>query len=485
MDSSSISDIVMQLPVEFIRYTHALMGDQRYEQLAAGLASTPPTSIRLHPLKADGFVVAPTWTPEEVAWCHGGHYLNGRPHFTFDPLFHAGAYYVQDASSMFIDQVIRQHVHDPSIMLDLCAAPGGKSTAALSALPAGSLLFANEPIGLRAQVLAENIVKYGHPDVVVTNNYPADYEHTKLSFDIILADVPCSGEGMFRKDEQAIAEWSVQNVEKCSRLQREIVKSAWSCLREGGLLIYSTCTLNTKENEENILWAIEQLGATPVEVEVSPTWGITGALGQSPTLPVYRFIPGFTRGEGLFMAVLQKGPTTKSLFAEGDKKKDKDKRNRGKRQEKKSDDDVARWLKSPDDYFIAEVGNRLIAIPRRWQGIYEKAQQLRLLHAGVNMGQIKGRDLIPSHALALSTQLSDTAFPKVELDYDSAIDFLCKSTITLPNGAPKGYNLLTYLGLPIGFVKNLGNRSNNLLPSEWKIRSTHRPQDMNEILTRL
>ena len=198
----------MQLPEEFTHYTHDLMGDRLYAQWTAGMSSPPPTSIRLHPLKARGKAIIPLYQPENVAWCAGGYYLSERPNFTFDPLLHAGAYYVQDASSMFVDQVLCQYVSQPVTMLDLCAAPGGKTTAALSALPSGSLLFANEPIPLRTQILIENLQKYGHPDVIVTQNYPADYARSGLSFDVILTDVPCSGEGMFRKDPGAISEWS-------------------------------------------------------------------------------------------------------------------------------------------------------------------------------------------------------------------------------------------------------------------------------------
>ena len=175
-----------------------------------------------------------------------------RPAFTFDPLFHAGCYYVQEASSMFLDRVIRQYVTSPSVMLDLCAAPGGKSTLARAALPEGSLLVANEVMRNRSQVLAENLVKWGHPDVVVTNNDPADFAGLGPVFDVILTDVPCSGEGMFRKDETAVAEWSTDNVDLCWKRQRRIVADIWPCLKEGGILIYSTCTYNREENEDNV-----------------------------------------------------------------------------------------------------------------------------------------------------------------------------------------------------------------------------------------
>ena len=207
---------------------------------------------------------------------------------------------------MFVTHVLRQFIQEPVAMLDLCAAPGGKSTAARSVLPEGSVLVSNEPIPTRAQILLENITKWGLPDCVVTNNYPRDYRKAKLMFDVILCDVPCSGEGMFRKDPATIGEWSLQNVEKCWRLQREIVADAWACLNPGGILIYSTCTFNTKENEENVRWIIDTYEAEILEIPTQPEWHITGSLLEGFDAPVYRFIPGITQSEGLFMAVFRK-----------------------------------------------------------------------------------------------------------------------------------------------------------------------------------
>ena len=207
---------------------------------------------------------------------------------------------------MFVSHILRQFVKEPVTMLDLCAAPGGKSTAARMVLPEGSLLVSNEPIATRAQILLENITKWGWKDCIVTNNYPRDYRKAKTCFDVILCDVPCSGEGMFRKDPCAISEWSLQNVEKCWRLQREIVADAWECLVPGGLLIYSTCTYNIKENEENVRWILEEYDAEMLEVPTDPSWGITGSLLEGFSAPVYRFIPGFTKSEGLFICALRK-----------------------------------------------------------------------------------------------------------------------------------------------------------------------------------
>ena len=284
-----------------------MMGEERFSRFMAAFDEDAPVSIRLNPLKAslaDG---------ENVPWCPEGIYLEGRPQFTFDPLLHAGCYYVQEAASMFITHVLRSLItfHCSLLtshfsLLDLCAAPGGKSTALRSVLPEDCVLVSNEPIPTRAQILLENITKWGARNCIVTNNYPRDFKKAKARFDLILCDVPCSGEGMFRKDPATISEWSLQNVEKCWRLQREIVADAWECLNPGGMLIYSTCTYNIKENEENVRWIMETYDAEPIAIPTEPSWHITGSLLPGFEAPVYRFIPGLTRSDGLFMCVLRK-----------------------------------------------------------------------------------------------------------------------------------------------------------------------------------
>ena len=299
---------MIQLPEDFVRETRLVMGEDRLNSYLEAFNEEAPTSIRLNP-KHDVALRAEQ-TEQAVAWCREGFYLKGRPAFTFDPLFHAGCYYVQEAASMFVCHILRTlSGQEPLSVLDMCAAPGGKSTAVRSVLPEGSRLVSNEPIASRAQILLENITKWGWSDCVVTNNYPRDYRKAKALFDIILCDVPCSGEGMFRRDPATIGEWSLQNVEKCWRLQREIVADAWACLQPGGILIYSTCTFNTKENEENARWIIDTYDAEIVEIPTKPEWRITGSLLEGFEAPVYRFIPGITQSEGLFVAVLRKGGT--------------------------------------------------------------------------------------------------------------------------------------------------------------------------------
>ncbi len=405
------------LPKEFEEYTIALFGEETYRRFFMSFEERQPLSVRLNPFKPGKEFVG-----EPVPWCRNGVWLGERPDFTLDPQFHAGCYYVQEAASMFLDEVLRQHVTHPVTMLDLCAAPGGKSTLARAALPESSLLFCNEPDHKRANILMENIQKQGHPDVVVTNNYAKDYRKAKLKFDVILADVPCSGEGMFRKDANAIAEWSVKNVVNCHNLQRSIIEDIWPCLNDGGILIYSTCTFNTSENEENVRWIAETLGAEFLSVETKEDWRISGSLLEGFNKPVYRFIPGTTKTEGLFMAVLRK------------------------------DGDSCANRQKPD--------------------ISKLQKTLRILHDGKPHPTIKGKDTIPAHAEALMINLARDKYPMVELTIDQALNYLRRESITLPDNTPRGYVIVCYDGCPLGFAKNLGNRANNLYPQEWRIRKS-------------
>ena len=400
---------MMTLPEDFIRETRQLIGEARFNRFLGAFDKEAPVSIRVNPLSAAWQCQA----ADKVPWCPEGYYLSGRPQFTFDPLFHAGCYYVQEAASMFVTHVLRELSNltphstllTPRNVLDMCAAPGGKSTAMRTVLPEGSLLVSNEPIPTRAQILLENITKWGWSDCIVTNNYPRDFCKAKMPFDLILCDVPCSGEGMFRKDPATIGEWSLQNVEKCWRLQREIVADAWECLNPGGLLIYSTCTYNIKENEENMRWIMETYDAEPVAIPTDPSWNITGSLLPGFDAPVYRFIPGITRSEGLFMCVLHK---------------------RGK------------WK---------EERKKKIVLPQ---------------NPGLNV-------------ISSPPKLGET--PRVDLSYQDALNYLRGEALVLPPDTPRGIVTVTYRGVPLGPAKNIGSRANNLYPKPWRIKSTHLPSE--------
>lgn len=287
----------MTLPEDFVRMMHEQYGADTADSLCHALCDTEPeVSIRLNPRKGKTLSIE-NLDVEACPWCPDAYYLHERPAFTFDPLLHAGAYYVQEASSMYVSQLLRHHfpVSGPSVALDLCAAPGGKSTLLASLLPPGSILVSNEPMPKRAQVLAENMQKWtrtaeGEYPVrsVVTQNYPTDFVEFTDSFDLLLTDVPCSGEGMFRKDEVAVQDWSLQNVDLCWRRQREILQGIWHVLKPGGLLIYSTCTFNHFEDEDNVRWICENLGGMLLEER--------------------HFLPGRDRGEGFYCAAIQSVP---------------------------------------------------------------------------------------------------------------------------------------------------------------------------------
>lgn len=295
-----------QLPADFITQITQLLGADEASALCTALTgSEAPVSIRRNPLKP--VETLPEAEVGAVPWCDAGCYLAARPRFTYDPLLHAGCYYVQEAASMFVEQAYRRIVADfqPHRLLDLCAAPGGKSTLWRSLLPAEHLLVANEPIRQRAQILAENLAKWGHPDTVVTSAYPAEFAGLGSFFDVVAADVPCSGEGMFRKDENARTEWSLQAVADCAERQWQIISDIWPTLRQGGYLVYSTCTYNRAENEDNVYRICRELGAETVELPVPAEWKISGdTTGRN--LHVYHFFPHRTQGEGLFLSLLRK-----------------------------------------------------------------------------------------------------------------------------------------------------------------------------------
>ncbi len=432
---------------------------------------------------------------EPIPWSSKGVYLKRRPTFTFDPLFHAGCYYVQEASSMFVEQVLRTYVNDPVVMLDLCAAPGGKSTHVRSLLPEGSLLVANEVMRNRSQVLAENLIKWGHPEVIVTNNDPADFTDLTALFDVILTDVPCSGEGMFRKDAVAVNEWSEDNVQICWQRQRRILADVWPSLKPGGILIYSTCTYNSEEDEENVAWIARELGAEVLEVPTQPEWNITGNLiGQG--FPVYRFMPHKTKGEGFFLAALKKvchserseesvsdKQSVHRFFADAqnDKKKKPKKQKDAKANAKAPvvPRELTQSLLRPEAFYIEARAIDFIAFPKAHKETYTLLQQsLRIIHAGITLGTTKGKDIIPDHSLAMSTALAKEAFPQAELTYEQAIAYLRKEAVMLDASVPRGYVLLTYQQVPLGFAKNIGNRANNLYPQEWRIRSGYLPEEV-------
>ena len=455
---------VMKLPDEFIAQLRGLLPEE-WEALTEAITSSEPSvAVRVNEVRG----VAVPDGARRVPWCEQGFYLEDRPVFTFDTDWHAGRYYVQDASSMFIAHVIRHFIHEPVRYLDLCAAPGGKTTAAIQALPQRSLVVTNEIVPPRARVLADNVIRWGNPRCVVTSNAPAHLGKLTNFFDVIAADVPCSGEGMMRKDDEAIAQWSPALVEQCAQRQREILADAWHALRPGGLLIYSTCTYNRQENEEMAEFIVRELGATPLEVPVEADWNIHPAINCE--CHCYRFMPHRVDGEGLYMAVFRK---------DGDMPR-QDIRIKEKTTKKVEGIDK-NWLSSPNDFTIDQQGDLLIAVP---QDISREVTALRaslnVLHAGVELATVMGRKTVPHPALAMSTARAKDAFPVCEVDYPTALRYLRGESITVDG--PRGYVLIAHQDAILGFANNLGNRANNLYPKSQRILSTHLPDDKPQII---
>lgn len=469
----------MKLPEDFLSSIQSLPGINS-QLLIDALSDDAPVSIRLNPHKVERNRLEMNRSERRVPWSNCGFYFSERPAFTFDPLFHSGYYYVQEASSMFVEYVVQQLIKEPSVCLDLCGAPGGKSIGLLSALPKGSLLVSNELIRQRANILSETIIKYGLSDNVVTNNHPGDFDAFPELFDLVLVDAPCSGEGMFRKDENAVKEWTSQGVAMCAARQKDILADVWPALKPGGIVIYSTCTFNRTENEENALWIARNLGASFIEISVDESWGISPSVDHDAVC--YRFMPHKTNGEGLFVSLLRKNaseqshPTAQAIYKQVTApKRDKKSKHPAAAAPIKFDG-CAEWIQQPELFRFIEKEHKIIALPELHANtMLALSEQLKVLSMGIEVAEKKGTNLIPSHSLAMSCSLNRDAFNSYEVPYEVAVSFLRKEAITL-HDAPMGINLLTYLNEPLGFVKNVGNRANNLYPSEWRIRSGYLPE---------
>ena len=439
----------MNLPEPFVRRTQELLKEEFHAFLDA-LDYPSPVSVRVN----DKMEYSPS--DDTVKWCDAGYYLAERPIFTLDPLLHAGVYYVQEASSMFLHQALQQFVAPDSVVLDLCAAPGGKSTLISQYLNTGGMLISNEIIRSRAYILAENLIKWGNDTVVVSNNEPKDFQRLPSFFDAVVVDAPCSGEGMFRKDAGAVNEWSEQNVMMCARRQREILTDVWDTLKKDGILIYSTCTYNKEENEENVSWMENELGAELLRLNTEAFPEITVSDKG------YRFFPHKTRGEGFFLSVLRKTSDAPSLRI---KKQDK-------RQQKSefNETELKNKLIEPENWKIYTDNTMISAFRTKFSDKVELLKSnLHIMHYGITLCEIKGRDLIPHTSLALSKSINLENIQQAELELRDALIYLKKEAINLPE-ADKGFVLLKYRNIPIGWVKNLGNRCNNLYPNEWRIR---------------
>ncbi len=446
----------MELPHAFIAQMQTILGKES-EAFFDALQLDSPISVRLNPAKA-----AAIPSQDMVGWSNYGYYLSERPIFTLDPLFHAGTYYVQEAASMFVEQAINQllETKEGLNVLDLCAAPGGKSTHLLSLLPTSSMLVSNEIIRSRANILHENVCKWGYPNAIVTNNAPKDFARLKGFFDVILVDAPCSGEGLFRKDPDAVNEWSENNVALCAERQRKILAEVWPALKNGGLLIYSTCTYNKKENEENAAWLSKEFSAKSQRVAMKEEWGIAEV--EENGIFGYHFYPHRTRSEGFFLSAFRKEGAVEGKPTKGS--------NQQSKKMPKEFEYLKQLVKDENAYDFSMFGSKIKAIPINKLNDYRLVEQsLYILNSGIELGEIKGKDFIPSPSLALSTQLNNSIFHTVYVDLNTILSYLRRDTISI-DSTEKGFVLICYNNTPLGWVKNLGNRVNNLYPNEWRIR---------------
>lgn len=363
---------------------------------------------------------------------------------------------------MFLEQVLKQtaDLKKSLMVLDLCAAPGGKSTHIASLLSPQSLLISNEVIRSRASILTENILKWGYPNVAVTQNDPSHFAKLEGLFDLIIVDAPCSGEGLFRKDSDAFAEWSPENVELCSLRQRRILKDVWPALKEGGTLIYSTCTYNEKEDEETMKWLAEINTVEFARIPIQPDWGIVESTHGN--VIGYRFYPHKVKGEGFFISALKKSNAQAQIRLHT--------KNNFDRVSKKETEEISKWIKEPEDFKFVAINNIIYAIPQHHYEIIEVLNdKLNLLHAGIPLATSKHGKLVPEHGAALSTSLNLENFTLVELSLEQALKYLRKDPLELTT-TQKGFAIVTYQQNPIGWINLLGNRINNLYPSNWRIR---------------
>ncbi len=448
----------MNLPDAFINDINKSLALNEQQLFFEALGDSTPVSIRMNPFKWKNDI------PDlQVPWCPFGFYLDKRPKFTLDPSFHAGEYYVQEASSMFIYHILNQlPVSKKGLkVLDLCAAPGGKSTLISSWLGGNGLLVANEVIKGRAYTLKYNLSKEGHANVLVSNNDPKDFNNITEFFDIILVDAPCSGEGMFRKDPKSICEWSEENVQNCSSRQKSILTNVISSLKSGGYLIYSTCTYNDIENIENTDWLVSEHHFQSISINVPDAWGVCIKNGIKSI--GYQFYPHKVKGEGFFAAVF------KNPIGEDNSLIKREVRCKNLNLVEKNELYLIKdWVRVSNMTFLKDKAGTIHAIDDETENdIRYLENHLRLIYCGVSVGIINKNILIPDHSLALSPLLSDE-FHTVSLNSESALLYLKKSLNQIDSDK-KSWILATYNGNGLGFLKNLGNRINNYLPAEYRI----------------
>ncbi|UAY52439.1 methyltransferase RsmF C-terminal domain-like protein [Ferruginibacter albus] len=459
------------LPISLLNSLENLQGFNKEAFQSVHQSGEQVTSIRFNNTKIPNYkfqiadLETGIWDLEfsKIPWNSHGYYLSQRPSFTLDPLFHAGAYYVQEASSMFLEEVIKQTVDlSASIkVLDLCAAPGGKSTLIHSLISKDSLLVSNEVIKTRVNILSENMTKWGAANVIVTNNDPKDFQRLESFFDIIVVDAPCSGSGLFRKDNDAITEWSEENVNLCSQRQQRILADILPALKENGVLIYSTCSYSKAEDEDIANWLTKEQKLISCKLSINNEWGIVETQSAETNAYGYRFYPDKVKGEGFFIAAFKKQSTENHL------RQIKNLKNQAKLSAKEIDT-IKPYIQNVDDYIFIKQYEDILALPASLEndlGIIQSS--LYIKKAGVKLGSIIRNELIPDHELAMSTLLNND-LPAIEVDKETALNYLRRSDIK-PDVDHKGWLLISYQQIPLGWVKALPNRINNYYPKEWRI----------------
>lgn len=452
------------LPPRLIQSLEGVKGFNSKAFEAVHVSGEQVTSVRFNPAKQalierEHRLTVNGRPSTQIPWCDHGYYLSERPSFTFDPLFHAGAYYVQEASSMFLWEVLKQTVGQSTQkkVLDLCAAPGGKSTLLASYFTDG-LIVSNEVIKSRAAILTENMIKWGDDNVVVTNNDPKDFQRLENYFDVIVIDAPCSGSGLFRKDPNAINEWSEENVKLCSLRQQRIVADVLPSLKQNGILIYSTCSYSKQEDEDVLDRIVEELQVTSFKLQVNPDWNIVEVESDKYQAHGYRFYPDKIKGEGFFIAAFKK--------INGDEETYQLEQNLflPNKQELAQ---LQSFISLPENYIVFKQNDALRTIKEIWlTSLKNLAKHLYIKKAGVELGIIKGKDFIPSHELAVSL-LPLQNIAAIELQKEDALQYLKRKDFVAD--APKGWTLVKHCGLPLGWIKVLPNRINNYYPQEWRI----------------
>jgi 16S rRNA C967 or C1407 C5-methylase (RsmB/RsmF family)/NOL1/NOP2/fmu family ribosome biogenesis protein len=451
----------LSLPAPFLQTLEGVVGFEKAAFEAVHASGETVTAIRVNPNKKPNQNLFDNTSP--VPWCTHGRYLASRPSFTLDPNFHAGAYYVQDASSMFLWQSLTQIVGDSNgqKVLDLCAAPGGKSTL-LSTYFNNGLVVSNEVIKQRASVLVENMSKWGAGNTVVTNNDPVHFQSLPGFFDVMVVDAPCSGSGLFRKDPTAMDGWSEDLVALCAQRQQRILADALPALTYGGVLIYATCSYDVKEDEQIADWLVNEMGLTPQAIDIDNFSGIVQTVAPISNAPGYRFYPNHVKGEGFFIAAFKKEKSLPVAY-----KPFKSKEMVLEKLTKKMQEQLQQQLALDANTATFLQSGMIKVIPAHFEAsILQLASQLYIKKAGVSIGEIKGQDFIPAHELAVSYLPLDT-FNTIDLDKEQALAYLRRSDFNC--SGEKGWNLIRHNGLGLGWAKILPNRINNYYPQEWRI----------------